>query len=55
MEKFDWEEDSRKNKSLFSITINVVFNMMKKIDRLNDREFPLTKSTMVVALKGVKK
>lgn len=55
MEKFDWDKDTKKKQTLFSFILNLGFSVLKKIDKFNEREFPLTTSSMAVALKGVKK
>ncbi|KKS03406.1 MAG: Methyltransferase type 11 [candidate division WWE3 bacterium GW2011_GWE2_42_25] len=55
MEKFEWEEGETKRQTFSSFILNKGFSFLKAVDNLNNREFPLTKSTMAVALKGVKK
>ena len=55
MEKFEWEEDAAKRRTLSSSILNTGFSFLKAVDSMNNRKFPLTKSTMAVALKGVKK
>jgi len=55
MEKFKWNEESeKKNTSLLYNLIQLVFNILKKIDSKNDREFDLNLSTMAVSIKAVK-
>ena len=55
MEKFEWGEEPEKHRSFSSFILNTGFNFLKMIDSFNDKKFALTKSTMAVALKGVKK
>jgi len=55
MEKFEWGEEPEKHPSLSFFILNTGFNFLKMIDSFNDKKFALTKSTMAVALKGVKK
>ncbi|KKS60857.1 hypothetical protein A3K01_02595 [candidate division WWE3 bacterium RIFOXYD1_FULL_43_17] len=55
MEKFEWRGEPEKHRSLSSFILNTGFNFLKRVDSFNDKKFALTKSTMAVALKGVKK
>lgn len=55
MEKFEWEESASSGKSVFSVVLSTCFNFLKSVDKLNEKEFPLTESSMAVAVKGVKK
>lgn len=54
MEKFEWEDNSTPKKSLMSRFISLVFDIFKKVDALNSKEFDLKESTMAISIKAKK-
>ena len=62
MEKFEWNQEESKEKVKKSLTgvlmkslINIIFGIIKAVDRLNERKFSLDTSAMAVSARCVKK
>jgi len=54
MEKFAWNERSNESQTIFPKVISSVFNVFKKVDELNNRDFDLKDSAMAISVKARK-
>jgi hypothetical protein len=62
MEKFEWNQEESKEKVKKSLAgvlmkslINITFGIIKEVDKLNERKFPLDTSAMAVSARCIKK